>query len=269
MQISTGSLHREGKGMKEKQKWAIGVILSILAAIIVIFIVPLQLELLTGANISLKANVILLDPGHGGIDGGAEGTSGICEKDINLAIAWEIREMAEADGWKVIMTRTEDEGLYNKKEGGTIRSLKTQDLLERKRIIEDAGPLLAVSIHLNSFKQDRSVRGAQTFYPTGSGEQFVREESKRLAEMIQQNLVSGLDDGTDRAALGKKDVMLLKNPKVPIVIVECGFLSNRQDESLLQQQEYQKKLAECIYKGIMEYSGREKKPSIELIDNRV
>jgi len=254
--------------MRGKWKWAFGVAFAALIMAVAVFMVPLHLELLAAIQSVTKADVLLLDPGHGGIDGGAEGASGICEKDINLAIAIQIKELAKADGWTVVMTREEDRGLYPERHKQSIRSLKTEDLLARKEMIAKVEPLLAVSIHLNSFKQDSRVHGAQTFYPLGSGEQLVLEESKRLAETIQASLVAGLDDGTDRAALSKKDVLLFRNPVVPMVIVECGFLSNPTEEALLPQEEYQRKLAKYIYRGIMEYSEREGASQIRIIDNR-
>ena len=226
-----------------------------------------------------KADTIVIDPGHGGMDGGAVGSSGNSEKDINLAIGLAIKELAEADGWNVVMTRKEDKGLYTGvKNDGTdqmeiqgkrsIRSLKTEDLKERKRIIEETKPVMAVSIHLNSFKEDPGVHGAQTFYPSKSGDETVVEKSKELAEKIQDQLIQGLKDGTNRTALGKKDVMLFKNPVVPVVIVECGFLSNKQEEKQLCEKNYQKKIAECIYEGIMEFSGKKRRKPLKIIDNR-
>ena len=132
-----------------------------------------------------NADILLLDPGHGGIDGGAVSTAGTCEKEINLAIAENIRKLAEDDGWTVVMTR-EDDRLLSVNTEGSIRSQKTEDLHARKDMIQNTAPLLAVSIHLNSFKEDPSVYGAQTFYP-GKGETpDIPEESKRLAEAIQK-----------------------------------------------------------------------------------
>jgi N-acetylmuramoyl-L-alanine amidase len=268
VQVSRGYLSWRNKGMSKKWKWPFGFAFVALVMAVVVLMIPLQLDLLTGGKLVMKTDVLLLDPGHGGIDGGAEASNGVCEKDINLAIALKIKELAQADGWKVVMTREEDKGLYPERDRQSIRSLKTEDLIARKKIIAEVKPLVAVSIHLNSFKQDPSVHGAQTFFPIGSGEQSILDESKKLAEMIQASLVAGLDDGTDREALSKRDVMLFKNPVVPIVIVECGFLSNTGEASLLIQETYQRKLAECIYRGIMEHTGREAPSPIQVIDNR-
>lgn len=249
-------------------KWAFGILLTLFVILVVTFAVPKQLERLVAAHLPAPPDVILLDPGHGGIDGGAEGAGGTCEKHINLAIAFFIRELAEGDGFRVVMTREEDKGLYPDQDRQSIRSLKTEDLKARKRMIEEVRPMLCVSIHLNNFRQDRSVRGAQTFYPNGSGEESVLSGSKRLALAIQANLIAELSDGTNRVALGKNDVLLFKNPVVPTVIVECGFLSNREEEALLGREDYQRKLALSIYKGILEYTGRPELPPIRVIDTR-
>lgn len=214
------------------------------------------------------ADVLLLDPGHGGFDGGAEGASGVCEKDINLAIALNIRELARADGWTVVTTRETDEDLCEQGDKSAIRSKKTRDLKARKELIDKTEPLLAVSIHLNSFRQDPSVRGAQTFYATDGDDPGVLEESKRLAESIQEQLIAGLQDGTERVALGKGDARILEDPVCPTVIVECGFLSNRGEEELLQSADYQERLAGCIYKGILLFSGRETLSEVECVDSR-
>lgn len=248
-------------------KWTLGIILFVLVILLLVFAVPKQLERLIISRLPAEQDTIILDPGHGGVDGGAEGSLGTCEKHINLAITFHIKKLAEADGFDVVMTRDEDEGLYMKGRQ-SIRSLKTEDLKARRKMVEDIRPLLFVSIHLNNFKQDRSVRGAQTFYPTGNGEQDVLYESKRLALAIQASLVEGLADGTERVALGKNDAYILKNPVVPMVIVECGFLSNREEEALLCEEDYQKKLAFFIYKGILEYTGRQPMPQIQIIDTR-
>ncbi|MBR0597976.1 N-acetylmuramoyl-L-alanine amidase [Sinanaerobacter chloroacetimidivorans] len=250
---------------KKKIKWQIAVVILFVAMAITIF--PTYDNILARVQKLTSADVLLIDPGHGGMDGGAESAAGVTEKNINLAIALHIKELAERDGWNVVMTREEDKGLYNEDEKRTIRSKKTEDLLARKKMIEEAQPLAAVSIHLNSFKQDRSVRGAQTFYPTG-GDDVIVEESKKLAEAIQEQLIIGINDGTERTALGKRDVLLFKNPAAPIVIVECGFLSNPEESKLLENKDYQRKLAQSIYDGIMKYSGKEAHNPILTIDSR-
>lgn len=249
---------------KNNRKWKIAILGLALA--IIALAMPFQEELASNVQFITKADVIVLDAGHGGIDGGAESAAGICEKDINLAIVMQIKKLAEKDGFRIVLTRDEDEGLYGN-EKKAIRSLKTEDLRARKEIIDKTEPLMAVSIHLNSFKQDPAVRGAQVFYSTG-GDQEMTEQGKHLAESIQQKLVEGINDGTNRTALGKRDVLLMKNPAAPTVIIECGFLSNREEANLLEDEAYQKKLAESIYKGMLEYSGLKPKVKLKTIDSK-
>lgn len=228
--------------------------------------VPMYNDVLKNVEKIMTTDTIVIDPGHGGFDGGAESMSGVSEKNINLAIAEEIKAMAEKDGWNVILTRDGDVSLGEDTQA-SIRSKKTKDLLERKRIISEIKPTAAVSIHLNSFKEDRSVRGAQVFFPSGSETDQIISECKRLAETIQKSLTEGIDDGTDRTALSKSGVLILKNPAAPIAIVECGFLSNSEEAKLLETAEYQKKLAECIYEGIMIFSNKESLPNIQTVDS--
>lgn len=246
-------------------KWKLA--LLIVAIVIAAMVVPTGGNLLAKVTAMKNTEILLIDPGHGGIDGGASSASGVSEKDINLAIGLYIKELAEIDGWEVVMTRETDKGLYEE-ENRTIRSLKTQDLKARKEMIQKVKPVAAVSIHLNSFKQDSSVRGAQTFYPGGPGDQGILDDSKILAELIQEQLIAGIQDGTDRVALVKRDSLIFKHPAAPIALVECGFLSNPEEAKLLQQEEYQRKLAQCIYNGIMIFSGKEPQKPPQSIDSR-
>ncbi|MHC1722025.1 MAG: N-acetylmuramoyl-L-alanine amidase [Aminipila sp.] len=244
----------------------IKIIVCLVTICLIIAAVPMYNDVLRSVERITSADVIIIDPGHGGLDGGAESAGGVSEKNINLAIAKELEQLAKVDGWNVVMTRNEDISLGEDAKG-TIRSKKTKDLLERKRIICEVEPNVTVSIHLNSFKEDRSVKGAQVFYPSGSEKETVIAESKRLAEIVQESLSNGIADGTERTALSKSGVMILKNPKSPIIIVECGFLSNSVEAQLLESKEYQKKLAACIYKGIMTFSNKEVKKDIKVLDS--
>ena len=194
----------------------------------------------TDAAAGKAAVTVVIDPGHGGVDGGAEADDGTPEKNINLNIALKLKQLAENDGWNVIMTREEDTGLYSE-QNSTIRSKKTEDLKKRKEIFDSSAADAAVSIHLNSYTADRSVRGAQVFYADGS------EESKMLAECIQNQMKNR------RRAMAKSDVLILQQAKVPTVIAECGFLSNYEESRKLRTDECQNKLAKNIYSGIKNY----------------
>lgn len=213
----------------------------------------------------MAGDVILLDPGHGGIDGGAVSSRGVVEKDINLAIAEEVKELAEAAGWRVVMTRETDEALCET--SGTIRSQKTQDLKARRDLIKSTKPEAAVSIHLNSFTANPSVRGIQTFYPGSGGNKNDLEKSKRLAEHLQKKTMEQVQDGRERLPMEKNDTFLFKEISCPFALVECGFLSNPEEAELLQSSEYQHKLAQGIFDGITAFTGKTPHKEIDLVDS--
>jgi N-acetylmuramoyl-L-alanine amidase len=147
----------------------------------------------------------------------------------------------EAEGIEVVMTREGDAGLYDE----NASNKKVQDMKRRLEIIEESMPVLVVSIHQNSYHEE-TVKGAQVFYySTGV-------ESKRLAEVLQYELKE-LDGENRREAKGNDSYFLLKNTSGPIVIVECGFLSNREEAEKLSSPLYQEKLAWKIYMGVMKY----------------
>lgn len=214
----------------------------------------------------MTSDVLLIDAGHGGIDGGAQSSRGVSEKAINLAVAQEVKALAEQAGWRVVMTRENDDGLY-KPGSGAIRSLKTQDLKARRELIRKTAPQLAVSIHLNSFKEDPSVKGAQVFFPGSGGDRKVLEKSEELAKVLQKKVAETLQNGSDRTALAKSDVFLFKEVTCPIAIIECGFLSNPQEAELLQNSQYHKKLAEGIFLGITEFTGKTPRKNIGIVDS--
>ena len=217
-----------------------------------------------------ESPVIVIDPGHGGMDGGASSPDGVQEKDINLAIAKALTEEAEEWGAQVIMTRDSDVGLYTD-DGRSIRQKKREDLLARKKIIEESGAALAISIHLNSFPQDASVYGAQVFYPKGEEARTdvqEREQSSRaFAESVQKALETNIDDGRTREAMTKNDILIFENIEAKIILVECGFLSNPKECSLLQTSEYQQQLSNAIWQGINEILCLEKPHKIQVIDS--
>lgn len=217
-----------------------------------------------------KLPVLVIDPGHGGMDGGASAADGTLEKDINLAIAKKLKKQAEQYPIKVIMTREADEGLYSGS-GDTIRRKKREDLLNRKRIMEEENVTLGVSIHLNSFPQDEKVFGAQVFYPKGSEEQTHvqtgKNISRTLAESIQKSMETNINDGRTRSAMTKNDILLFQNTHANLVLVECGFLSNRQECEKLKIAEYQDLLAKSIWEGINENLCLKKIQKTDVLDS--
>lgn len=188
-------------------------------------------------SMPMSKKVVLIDSGHGGWDPGKIGEGNVLEKDINLKIARKLQTFLEQGGSFVITTRTEDEALGDTKSG---------DMRERKRIANDEKAGLMVSIHQNSFTQ-AGVHGAQVFYYEES------EESKKLAECIQKELKSFLDNTNRFEAKSSTAYYVLKKTTIPTVIVECGFLSNENEKNNLSSEEYQEKVAWAIYTGIVNF----------------
>ncbi|HHV99573.1 MAG TPA: cell wall hydrolase [Clostridiaceae bacterium] len=198
-------------------------------------------------EVTTAQKVVMLDPGHGGEDPGAVSDySGIKEKDINLSIAFKTKELLEKEGFKVLMTREEDKLEYQPGTTNIIQKRK-QDLLRRKKMMDEGGADIVVSIHMNKFGKTQ-YHGAQTFYPPKS------VEGQRLAISIQKSLREIVDPTNTRGALEKKEpIIILKDYKTPTVIVECGFLSNPEEEKKLQTEEYLNKIALAIKEGIKNY----------------
>lgn len=189
--------------------------------------------------------IIGIDPGHGGVDPGAVSKTGVKEDDINLKIALKLKRFIEQSGGIAIMTREEDKGLYTGK-SKTLREMKTEDLMSRKKLIVDSDSEIFISIHLNSFTKARYY-GAQTFYMKDD------KISLDMANIIQGELRNVLDEENRRQPEAREDVYLLKDMTIPTVLVEGGFLSNPLEEKLLITEEYQEKIAWTIYVGIMKY----------------
>ncbi|CEP47597.1 germination-specific N-acetylmuramoyl-L-alanine amidase [[Clostridium] sordellii] len=193
--------------------------------------------------------VILLDAGHGGIDPGATNEDkSILEKDINLQITLKLRELLESSGCLVLLTREEDTSLYEEESGKTTRQKYNENLKNRRKMIEESGVDAFVSIHLNKFEQSKYY-GAQTFYPEG------QNDSKLLSQFIQDELKRVVDKTNQRKIKPSKDIYLLKENKIPSVLIECGFLSNEKESKLLNDEKYQEKVAWAIYAGIQKYFG--------------
>ena len=192
-----------------------------------------------------KNKIILIDPGHGGIDGGAVSKSGIVEKDVNLKISKMLKSKLESKGYKVLMTREEDSGLYSDK--GKVRDKKNEDLANRCKMKQESKCDVFISIHLNMFEQSKYY-GAQVWYEKG-------EESIKLAHITQENLVKDLNNNNNRKEkCAKGDYKILRNVSdVPSILVECGFLSNVEEANLLATEAYQDKITTSLCNSIVEY----------------
>ncbi|MBH1940712.1 N-acetylmuramoyl-L-alanine amidase [Mobilitalea sibirica] len=186
--------------------------------------------------------VIVIDPGHGGRDPGKVGVNKALEKDINLNIAFKLKALLELNDIKVIMTREEDIGLYSE----TDSNKKMADLRKRIEIIHSSKADIAISIHQNSFTQEY-VKGAQVFYHSQS------DAGRRLSIIIQEQIKEALKDDNHRKAKSNSNYYMLKKTECPLVIVECGYMSNQKEAALLIDEAYQEKLAWGIHMGIMKY----------------
>jgi N-acetylmuramoyl-L-alanine amidase len=201
-------------------------------------------------NLPLTGKVIYLDPGHGGPDGGAVGNNTL-EKDISLSITLLLRDYLQEQGALVLLTREEDVDLADEDTSGYSRR-KAEDLKKRVKLINESEADLFLSIHLNAIPSAR-WSGAQTFY----NGRFIENED--VAKYIQDELRRNLEN-TERVAKPIDGVYLLKNSEKPGALVEVGFLSNPQEEKLLNSEQYQEKVAASIYNGVLRYFSNEKNP---------
>jgi N-acetylmuramoyl-L-alanine amidase len=194
----------------------------------------------------LAGLTIMIDPGHGGVDGGAGDITAL-EKDIALSVSKKLREHLNGQGAVVLMTREEDTDLA-RKETERIRTRKTEDLQARSRLINESGADLFISVHLNAIPTE-NWRGAQTFYAVHL------PENKKLAASIQRELTVNLEN-TDRTPAEIGHVYILKEANIPGALIEIGFLSNQEERRLLLNEEYQEKTAASVSRGILRYFER-------------
>lgn len=178
---------------------------------------------------------IVIDAGHGGVDGGAVSCSGKNESSFNLQIALRLNDLMHLMGYDTVMIRSTDTSVYTS--GQTIAQKKVSDLKQRVTIVNRTQNAVLVSIHQNTFPESQ-YSGAQVFYSTSSG-------SEELAKLLQEELVACLNPGSSRKAKQGSGIYLLDKTTAPGVLVECGFLSNPQEEQALRTPEYQKKIC-CV-----------------------
>ena len=186
---------------------------------------------------------IVIDPGHGGEDGGATSCTGRLESTYNLEIALRLNDLFHLLGCNTQMIRTTDTSVYTK--GETIAQKKVSDLKERVRIVNETDNALLLSIHQNNFSDSR-YSGAQVFYAETPG-------SEQLAKLLQGQLVSALNPGSNRKSKKSDGVYLMEHIDCTGVLIECGFLSNAAEEARLRNGDYQKKLCCVIAATVREY----------------
>lgn len=214
---------------------------------VVIYTASVNFSVITSSsNVKSDEPVIVIDAGHGGVDGGAVASDGTNEKDINLDIALKLNELMKLNGFSTVMTRTEDISIHDD-DATTIRQKKVSDLKKRLSILDDGDALCMISIHQNIYSSSK-YSGTQVFYGKNN------TLSETLADSIQNQVVTLMQPDNKRAIKQTtKDIYLLYNAQKPCVMVECGFLSNQEELSNLKDDEYQTKMAFAVFVGFLEY----------------
>jgi N-acetylmuramoyl-L-alanine amidase len=233
--------------LKYRNNKLIAVILVISLAMVSFIAINLGISQET-MNVNENSNgnkIILIDAGHGGMDGGTSSKMGTVEKNINLSIALELKDSLKKSGYTVVMTREQDAANYSK--SGTIRSNYNEDLRNRCELKNSSNCDMFISIHLNYFTQSKYY-GAQVWYSNN-------KDSGTFAALVQKNLRMDLDTSNKRVQKPAKNAykILRENDNMPSVIVECGFLSNYEEEQKLKTPQYQEKIADSITKSVGEF----------------
>lgn len=226
------------------------IIMTVLLLASMLYVGREAADYVAGSRVETKEGkrCVVIDAGHGGDDPGKVGINGANEKDVNLQIAELVKQYLEMNDVEVVMTRESDAGLND----ADASNKKVQDMKRRIALIEETAPAVTVSIHQNSYPEEY-VHGAQVFYYTGSA------QGQRLAESIQKQIVENVDSENKRQVKANDSYYLLKKTGVPIVIVECGFLSNSVEAEKLCTPEYQQRVAWAIHMGILQYLNENEK----------
>lgn len=221
------------------------ILTMILLSIITFSLNKEKIDTIQTVSLPVSNKTIVLDAGHGYPDKGAESKNGVSESSINLIITQKLQSLLEQSGCNVIITRSDENGIYDLN-SNTLREKKVSDIKNRVKIGNESSADAFISIHLNKIPQTQYY-GWQTFFKQNNN------ESEELAKSIQEELNSSIQRENKREALKITGKYIVEHVEIPIAIVECGFLSNQEEENLLQQEEYQNRLAWGIYNGIMDY----------------
>lgn len=184
--------------------------------------------------------IIIIDPGHGGIDGGATSCTGVLESGVNLEIALRLNDLLRFIGYETLMVRTTDTSIHT--QGDTIAAQKVSDLKERVSLVNRTENAMLISIHQNTYPQSK-YSGAQVFYAND-------DLSKSISDMLQADFRNLLNPGSKRQSKPSTGIYLMQHITKPGVLIECGFLSNPEEEARLRTAQYQKKLCCIIASGI-------------------
>lgn len=213
---------------------------------LLVFISTCSKEIIVQTTGNTKTYKIVVDAGHGAPDGGAVSSDGVEEAGLNLEIAEKLRDALEDEGFLVIMTREDENNIADTDKQKSLREMKSSDLNNRVNIANNSGADIMISIHMNKFEGGSSW-GWQTFYSKNS------DEGKRLATLVQSSIQKNIDRVNKRVALSIEGIKIVDKTNIPVIIVECGFLSNTEDLRLLQTEEYQNKIVIGIIDGVKEF----------------
>ena len=202
-------------------------------------------EYISTVSLPVSGKIVVVDAGHGVPDEGAEASDGTSEAQINLKIALKLQNLLESTGCTVILTRSDENAIYDI-DSKTLRQKKISDIRNRVKIGNESSADIFVSIHMNKIPQEQ-YDGWQTFYKQGS------EDGRKLATLIQNNLNEAIEKENNRIAKTIQNIYIINKVEIPTTIVECGFLSNKEEASNLLDDTYQNRLAWGIYNGIIEY----------------
>lgn len=223
------------------------VIFWIFGALVLLYLIRLPIQEIADVweawSMPLAGKTIVIDPGHGGPDGGAVGKDDTMEKDIALATSKKLQKYLQQTGALVYLTREDDTDLAEDVQG--LAKRKSRDIRNRLDFIHEKAPDFFITIHLNALPSSR-WRGAQTFYYPSF------DENEHLATMIQEEIIRNMEN-TNRSPLPINGIYLMKHAKVPGALVEIGFLSNPEELQLLKDEKYQEQMAASIYQGILRY----------------
>ena len=220
-------------------------VLSVFALVFGIAIMSDKKQTVPTVSLPVSGKTIVIDAGHGKPDEGAQSNNGTTEAETNLKIALKLQNLLEQSGSSVILTRSDENAIYDL-DTKTLKQKKISDIHNRVKIGNESSADIFVSIHLNKIPQQQ-YDGWQTFYNAQS------EDGQRLAVSIQNNLNEAIQRENNRVAKSIDNIYIVKHVEIPMTIVECGFLSNPEEEKLLLDDEYQNRLAWGIYNGIIDY----------------
>lgn len=220
-------------------------ILTVCLTICLIQTTTIDEDTVETVSLPVTNKVIVIDAGHGVPDEGAESSNGTSEAETNLKIALKLQNLLEQSGATVILTRSDENAIYDI-DSKTLKEKKISDLKNRVKIGNESSADIFVSIHLNKIPQQQ-YSGWQTFFKSSD------ENSIKLARSIQNNLNESIQKENNRVAMKLDTIYIMKNVEIPITVVECGFLSNPEEEKNLLNDTYQNQLAWGIYSGIVDY----------------